>query len=220
MTDTNHLIYPIFLQCSNYCDDQFWINIFTNLAYGVTPYGSYFYKNSLNYKTKTAKIFSCIVDMSTDPHTLYTEVYELIHSAMGVISPSQRLEMHQEFDSGEDRNRTDWSVIKKKNIKDMLIDLYAIKVMTEHNRSMEDTRTLRGFICTALTFKALTASDITMMDGRIESIKGIDFDDNGDIIHTADIYITDTEDTQIAPRQRRTSMSLHWMKYLDNLSFR
>ena len=220
MTDPAHLIYPIFLQCTSYCIDKFWINIFNNLAYGITPYGSYIYKDTLTYKTKSDKSFSCIIDTDTEPFALYTNVYDLIHTTMGITSPSQRLDMSNEFETADDRDRTDWATIKKKNVKDMLIDLYALKVMNDHGRSMEDTRHLRGFICTAMAFKAITSTDITMMNGRIDSIKGIDFDDTGVLTHITDIYINDNEDVQSTRGGKRTSMSLNWLKYLEGLDSR
>jgi hypothetical protein len=49
------IIYPIFLECCQYADDTFWENIFEDLAYGKSPYGTYISKDFLccGYKKKS-----------------------------------------------------------------------------------------------------------------------------------------------------------------------
>ena len=48
------IIYPIFLECCQFTDDKFWENVFEDLAYGKTPYGTYISKDFLccSYKKK------------------------------------------------------------------------------------------------------------------------------------------------------------------------
>ena len=48
------ILYPIFLECYNHSDDIYWQNIFEDLSYGISPYGTYFSKDYLccNYKKK------------------------------------------------------------------------------------------------------------------------------------------------------------------------
>ena len=40
----NELLYPIFLDCCLYADDDFWKYILEDLAYGRSPYGTYIKK--------------------------------------------------------------------------------------------------------------------------------------------------------------------------------
>ena len=48
------IVYPIFLECCQFTDDKFWENVFEDLAYGKTPYGTYISKDFLccSYKKK------------------------------------------------------------------------------------------------------------------------------------------------------------------------
>ena len=48
------IIYPIFLECCEYTKDEFWRSIFEDLAYGITPQGTFISKGSLccSYKRK------------------------------------------------------------------------------------------------------------------------------------------------------------------------
>ena len=41
------IVYPVFLECCEFSVDSFWENIFEDLAYGKTPYGTYINKNFL-----------------------------------------------------------------------------------------------------------------------------------------------------------------------------
>ena len=76
MTIKREIIYPFFIEASKFADDIFWENIFEDLAYGKTPYGSYISKDflSCNY---TNKEFSYKIERK-DPHILYTEIYNLL----------------------------------------------------------------------------------------------------------------------------------------------
>ena len=62
------LLYPIFLECCQYTSDIFWENIFEDLAYGKTPYGTYVSKNFLICNNKK-KNFSYKITFN-DPKTL------------------------------------------------------------------------------------------------------------------------------------------------------
>ena len=70
------IIFPVFLNCIQYITDSFWVNIFEDLAYGITPYGSYISKSFLccNYKDKE---FSYKIERK-EPEQLYNDVLFLL----------------------------------------------------------------------------------------------------------------------------------------------
>ena len=39
------IVYPGFIECLQFTEDIFWENIFEDLAYGKTPYGTYISKD-------------------------------------------------------------------------------------------------------------------------------------------------------------------------------
>ena len=71
------IVYPIFLECLTFAEDNIWKNIFEDLAYGIAPYGTYISKNFLccGYKDKE---FSYKIDSSMNAQVLYTDIYNLI----------------------------------------------------------------------------------------------------------------------------------------------
>ena len=70
------IVYPIFIECLQFTEDIFWENIFEDLAYGKTPYGTYISKDFLCCKYKK-KDFSYKIERK-DPKILYEEVYNLL----------------------------------------------------------------------------------------------------------------------------------------------
>ena len=76
MTIKKDIIYPIFLECSQFITDKFWENIFEDLAYGKSPYGTYISKGSLTCKYKDKEFIYKLE--KKDPKILYTEIYLLL----------------------------------------------------------------------------------------------------------------------------------------------
>ena len=76
MAIKKEILYPVFLECLQFINDAFWENIFEDLAYGKTPYGTYINKDFLccNYKNKE---FSYKIEKK-DPKTLYNDIYSLL----------------------------------------------------------------------------------------------------------------------------------------------
>ena len=70
------IIYPVFLECCQFTIDSFWENIFEDLAYGKTPYGTYINKDFLccSYKDKE---FSYKIERK-DSEKLYKDIYNLL----------------------------------------------------------------------------------------------------------------------------------------------
>ena len=84
MTGKKDILYPIFLECLQYTTDTFWENIFEDLAYGKTPYGTYINKNFLccNYKNKE---FSYKIEKK-NADQLYNDVFNLLAKKLGLLS--------------------------------------------------------------------------------------------------------------------------------------
>ena len=82
------IIYPIFLECCQFTDDKFWENVFEDLAYGKTPYGTYISKDFLccSYKKKE---FSYKIEKKL-PKDVYNDVYDLLTNKLGLLSPLEK----------------------------------------------------------------------------------------------------------------------------------
>ena len=109
---------------------------------------------------------------------MYDEVYNLLTNKLGLLSQRERAKRRQAFGALEEsmrESRKDWNSIRKKNVKELLIEMYVIRMKAKHNLSLKQARYLLSTICMALVFRAITASDILYEDGAIQNIDGIDF---------------------------------------------
>jgi len=212
------LMYPAFIQCCQYTDrDSFWENIFEDLAYGKCPYGTYISKDFLccNYKQKE---FSYKIEKK-EPRQIYQEVYDLLNKKLGLLSHKEKILKRKAFKDMEDTmkdSRKKWNDIRKKNIKELMIELYVIRMKKEHSLSIKQTRHLLSVIFIAMVFKVITGEDIDYQDGRIENIDGIDFVKK-QVIIKRNLYKLEVS---FAPNivLDKKLMADSWEKYLKELS--
>ena len=147
MTIKKEIRYPIFLECCQYSNDIFWENIFEDLAYGKTPYGTYISKGFLccNYKDKE---FSYKIEQK-DSEQLYNDIYLLLAKKLGLLSHQDKLNKKIDFQNIEDEikeGRKNWNSIKKKNSKDLLIENYVITMKNKYFLSMKQSKYLLSII--------------------------------------------------------------------------
>ena len=153
------IIYPIFLQCCLFTNnDLFWENVFEDLSYGKTPYGTYISKDALccNYKSKE---FNYKIE-AKDPQQMYTDVYNLLTTKLGLLSPRDRLKKKEDFFIMEQEireGRKKWSNIKKKNVKDLCIERYVIDMKHKYSLSLVQMRRLLSAIFIGMVFKVITS---------------------------------------------------------------
>lgn len=181
------IIYPFFIECGKYIDDVFWKSIFEDLAYSITPYGVYINKDFLtcNYKDKE---FSYKIQKK-DSKELYDDIYNIFKNKLGLMSRDEIIKKRTDIDNMKEdiRNYKEWASIKKKNIKELLIEKYALTMKTKYTLSLAQTRQLVSMIFLAFIFKVITSDDIKISNGCVEKIEGIDFQ-QGKIILTRNIY--------------------------------
>jgi len=210
------IIYPIFLECCQYADDTFWENIFEDLAYGKAPYGTYISKDFLcrNYKKKE---FNYKIE-NKEASKMYDEVYSLLTKKLGLLSQKEKVKKRKAFIDAEEsikESRKNWSDIRKKNIKELLIELYVTRMKNKHSLSIKQARYLLSIIMISLIFKVIVAEDIDYRDGSIHRIEGIDFTKNHIFIER-DLY---KFEVSFAPHivLDKKLMSDNWEKYLKEL---
>uniref|UniRef100_A0A6C0E0I1 Uncharacterized protein n=1 Tax=viral metagenome TaxID=1070528 RepID=A0A6C0E0I1_9ZZZZ len=216
MTIKKEILYPMFLECFQFTTDSFWENVFEDLAYGKTPYGTYINKNFLccNYKNKE---FSYKIEKK-DPLLLYNDVYNLLVKKLGLLSVRDKLNKKIDFNNIEEdlkNTRKNWNNIRKKNIKDLLIENYVINMKNKYNLNVSQSRKLISTIFIGLIFKVFSVKDINYDDGVITSIDGITFEDNK-VILERDIYDIENDYRKCILIDKQL-ISDNWEKYLNNL---
>jgi hypothetical protein len=210
------IIYPIFLECSEFIEDRFWENIFEDLAYGKCPYGTYINKNFFccNFKDKE---FSYKIEKK-DPKKLYYDIYELLNIKLGLMSQQDKIKKKIDFHNIEEEikeGRKNWSKIRKKNIKDLLIENYVIEMKNKYSLTLKQVKRLLSIIFIGMVFKIINTKDIIYEDGVIKKIEGIDFKKK-EIILLKDIYDIELSETNIIIEDKNL-MSNNWNKYIESL---
>ena len=210
------IIYPVFLECCEFSTDSFWENMFEDLAYGKTPHGTYINKNFLccSYKNKE---FSYKIERK-DPIELYTDIYNLLTKKLGMMSYMEKIKKRVDFEETESRIkefRQDWGNIRKKNIKDLLVERYVIDMKNTYSLSLKQSKYLLSIIFIALIFKVFTSKDIEYGDGKIKSISGIEFT-NKKILIKRGIYDIDVNISEEMFEDKKI-MKDNWEKYLSSI---
>jgi hypothetical protein len=216
MVIKKEIIYPVFLECCTFTTDTFWENIFEDLAHAKTPYGTYINKNFLccSYKNKE---FNYKIERK-EPQTLYNDIYVLLTQKLGIISHKEKIKKRMDFHKTESRikkHREEWGNIRKKNIKDLLVERYVIDMKNKHYLSVKQSKYLLSVIFMAIVFKVITSKDINYSDGKIQNIDGIEFTKRN-IIIKRNIYDIDIGFSPEIFLDKKV-MADNWEKYLTAL---
>lgn len=208
------IVYPIFLECCNFTDNIFWENIFENLAYGDSPYGTYISKDFLccNYKNKK---FSYKIE-NKNSSIIYTEVYNLLKNKLGLMSKLERNNKRLQMDNNLNIKKETWNSIKKKNIKSLLIEQYVIRMKNMYKLSIKKSKYLLSLIYICLLFKVVTNKDIIYENNLILDIKGIEISKNCVKINR-NIYDNDDINNDDIIINNKLDMSDNWEKFIKEL---
>ena len=109
------LVYPCFLSCTEYTEDEYWKNIFEDLAFAITPQGAYISKHYIISNTKN-KEFVYKINIDLDPETIFIDIYNLFSEKLGIKSVQEIEDYKNSIDSSE-LVFNSWNSIKKKSIQ-------------------------------------------------------------------------------------------------------
>lgn len=174
------------LECINYVDSFVWKNIFENLAYGQPPANFYMHHNSVCYIDDKMKKKSFLlirmpvnsdVDLSENNVRKFTE--ELITFFRCKIpyscTETTIADTEEKASIFDDKCVVEATGVgmRKKNIKEILIDLFVIKLRETCDLTMNQAKYLKSVILLSIIFKASKINDYVIKNDRIESIKYI-----------------------------------------------
>jgi hypothetical protein len=208
----------VFLYCREHACDKFWVKVFEDLAVNKMPAGVYLARSMLYFKNKSSNFIKLEDDVNNGKHN-HDIIYTFLHDMVGIMSPEQKIKTQLDFEtieSDQKENRNNWSDIKKKTTKDLLIELYAIEMKNTHNLSLSQAKYLVSVISMAIMFKSLSANDIIIEKGRIKSINQIKFS-NRKMNLDFELYNNEENINYTNSKFKKTLISL-WEKYLSDLS--
>ncbi len=214
MPARRELIYPLILQCCSYANDTYWENILEDIAYGRAPYHTYINNDNLTSSTKNGEFSINLAVEDSSPEELCKKICDTLREKVGIMSRMERIQSKEKFNSHESRlhrSQDNWSMIKKKNLKDLLVENYIVRMKEKHDLSVAEARKALSLIFVAMVFKVITQKDIHYYDGKIHDIEGISFSGKK-IIMEREIYNTE-KDHSVQLIMEKNLMSTFWDKY-------
>ena len=184
------VIYPIFLKCIDYTgNDTFWRETFEELSYGNCYQGSYINKGFLCSNIKGKEFIYKFIDK--EPDRIHQDVIKLFKEKLNIMSRNDRKILIDEIEEVEKNlkciKNTDWIDIKKKSLKDILLQNFLIKTKKIYELTDYQLKKIYNSINLGLMLKSIKNTDIIYDNGEIKEIKGIVFH-TGKYLIDIDIY--------------------------------
>ena len=169
------IVHPIFLKCSVIVQDPVWKHIFTELAYGKSPSGTYFERDALCCRLKNKFFHYDFSEKSAEETT--KEVIHIFQSKLKMDNQRQSFQQYQRMlDTLSGYSLRPWNELKKKNIRDVMFEQFVIDKKQEMGFTWKQTQRLLCMLRLALHFKVITVKDISFDEerGLISDISGIE----------------------------------------------
>jgi hypothetical protein len=214
------IYYPIFIQCLVFITDPFWKYVYEDLACGICPYGLYLQKNYLccNFKNKE---FSYKIDQDKKIEEIYDETYKLLKIRVGLLSEKEKLSQRDKVIKSNKANlykkREEWSDVKKKIIRDTLLESFIMQKTNHYNLSISVSQKILSMLVIGLLFKSINSKDIFFVDGNIKEINGFHFEPKKVVI-TKNIY--HNKNTKAASNGEIINnkvLNTYWVMYLNEI---
>ena len=213
------IIHPQFLACCEFIDDEYWKYIFEELSYGKCPYGSYFQNNNICCKYKGKEFSYNILEENIEK--MANEIINLFKTKLYINSQTDRMnKLEKMYKTTSTIDSQDWSNIKKKTIKEHLIENYVIQISKEYAISINETKLLYAFIIRNIMFKNIIDTDIEYSDNKIIDINSIYIDKTDKKFYLVnENAVNDKKGDKKTPNVNNTNlMSINWMKYVEKFN--
>ena len=181
-------------------------------------YGVFITKDFLccNFKGKE---FSYKIDVTKDSKKLFNEVTNILKNKFGLLSIQEKVEKRKVFDNIKQsvkNNKQSWTTIRKKNIKENIIEKYILDNKNKYNLSFKQIKYLNSIILSAINFKYLTSNEILYKDNVIENIKGISFS-NEVIYISKNIFETcENNNEPKITKEDYNKINKNWLKFIKD----
>jgi len=211
------ILYPIFLKCLGFIEDPFWRFVYEDMAYGRCPNGIYLHKNYLCCAMRQ-KEFSYKIEQEKTSEEIYQDTLQLLKHRVGILSDKEKLLQRQRVFKNRLVNRKDdWVNVKKKMIRDTLLENFVLQKSSEYNLSIGIAKKILSILMIGLMFKTINSVDIEYHDGYIHSIQGFVFYPKK-VLVTRNIYLNGRAGTRTHEDETIRSLCSLWPLYLNEIS--
>jgi len=214
----NLVLYSVFLECCSYTNDEFWKDIFEQLSYGKCPSCIYISGNTI-YASNKKKPFSYVIPIKGDSQDVFIELKELLmtHTALCSIADNKaKQKTVNPKDKDDITNKTSWTEIRKKNIREIFLIKFVLRMRSKHQLSWDAARELYSLIQIGLLTKIQISKDVHFSMKRIQSIDGIEYDGNGRFVNRYSNNEIPKEIDEIEDYDNY--LYYYWDKYVSSIS--
>lgn len=206
---------PLFLKCMDYTLDQFWKQIFTDIAYGKYPKGCGISDNILYVKTRSN---TQTLVLSSDPKQLFIDVTKILKEKLGLSSTIDKQKIMEDHKKAKEELEklyySTWSSIKKKSIRDELIIKFVISEKEKNKLGLHKTKRLLSLIHIGFMLKDITSKDIIMEDGRIRKISGLSYNQKLKDYVLTKKHKPETKKESDPEEEDKVDLMVVWKKYI------
>ena len=220
------IINPIFEECSNLTEDNFWKSTFMECARGKFPRGFIFKNNLITYR-KANK--NTRLEISDSPREVYLATIDFFQRIGGIMSNQDRkrlqeLEDEKLLEKQQEESEITWKEITSEKIKDIVISEFIMDICENMNFNEAEKKELTTTIKKGFMLKYFTYSNIIMSEGKITEIDGLVYDEK------TQQYEIDSSVITRRPGRKITGLGVEisdkkpdvdfldiWVKYLENL---
>ncbi len=211
------ICYPIFLQVSQLSSDTFWKYLFEDMSYGIVPFGVCMDDKTV-YCRFRGKQFHYIYDGNT-PHDINLYLTQTFKLKLGIQSKIDCIQNKMVLGNILVQQCKQWKDIKKKNIKNIIIENFVIQLKHKYKLDVKQSQRLLCFINVAFMFKMISNSDVIYDCEQciIKDINGIDFQkllSKKRIIVTKNIVSSVQCENQSSEKRKIHEM---WLKYINTI---
>jgi hypothetical protein len=213
------LFYPMMLGVSNITDCPFWKPLFLGLAHGRAPTGCYVSNSGFLTCGIKNKEFAYKLDADKPVEELRRDITRLLKERLKLLSFDDRIKRLKKFEDAkriqkEKMLECGWADIRKKNIKDMLLENYVIDLMRKKKLGKQHAVKLFAKLTIAIIFKLLSPCEILCKNGKIDEITGVSSEGEIEVIAAMRLNETPRKVTTRNKKVRKMTTRMLWDKFI------
>jgi len=210
------LLYPYFDKCAK-CAPSGYVEIFKSLAYGTAPRYLYIHDGSIstqNNRRASIRFEGEPIDVFVPACVQFIQTYSTVHLEETQHKAMRAINEIYDAVPGLDLKQCEWTNIRSKATRKILILDYVVRMKREHKLSASSEHTLYTFITNGMLVKDITSTDVVFVNGRVESIANLEI--NGDCFSIS----SKTDEAQLVLCEPAyTHLETEWNKFMDSKGF-
>lgn len=172
------LKYPLFLKVSHHHSDVYWQCVFEDMAYDICPMGVYIDSTtfSVHCNLKGKQFNYKFINKPVDH--IYNDLIHLFKTHLNMFSKNDYIKSRTALSDQLKVKFESWKDIKKKSIKDILLENFILSLRSRIECSYIQLKKLLSIIHMAVNFKVITNNDVIIdpNENKIIDIIGFNLD--------------------------------------------